>query len=84
MSAWLGLAYERGLGVSSNETEAARWYQLAAKQGDPIGQYFLALSLAQGHGIPKDPSKAIELPQHSAEQGYLPAQLDLALGLETA
>jgi TPR repeat protein len=44
----------------------------------------LALSLAQGHGIPKDPSKAIELPQHSAEQGYLPAQLDLALGLETA
>ena len=31
----LGLMYEQGTGVPRNLTEANRWYQLAAKNGDP-------------------------------------------------
>jgi S1-C subfamily serine protease len=74
----LGLAYEQGLGVAANDAEAVRWYQLAAAQGDPIGEYLLGFSLAEGHGIAKDRAKAIELLRHSADRGFVPAQIKLA------
>jgi TPR repeat protein len=31
---WLGYHYENGQGVAQNYAEAARWYQLAADQGN--------------------------------------------------
>jgi uncharacterized protein len=54
--------YEQGLSVAPDKAEAVRWYQLAAKQGDPIGEFLLASSLAEGRGIAKDWARAIELP----------------------
>jgi S1-C subfamily serine protease len=56
---------------------------LAAKQGDPIGEYFLGSSLAEGRGIAKNGIKAIELLRHAADRGYTPAQIELAFRLET-
>ena len=37
-----------------DETEAARWYRLAAKQGEAKAQYNLGLCYAQGQGLLKD------------------------------
>ena len=79
----VGYLFQEGLGVSPDETEAVRWYQMAARQGDPIGEYFLAASLAEGTGIVKDRARAIELSRHAANRGYIPAQIELAFLLET-
>jgi len=48
---YLGLTYARALACRPNDAEAARWYQQAASQGDPIGEYFLAMALAEDMGL---------------------------------
>jgi hypothetical protein len=73
-----------GTGVVRDEAEAARWLGLAADQGDPIGEYRLALLLLAGKGVERDTKRAGELLRHGADRGYVPAQLSLALAYETA
>ena len=48
-----------------------------------MGEYFLAMSLANGRGIGKDWAKAMELLRHAANRGYSPAQIALGFQLET-
>src|SRR5258705_7447394 len=43
------------------EAEAARWFGLAAAQGDPIGEHRLALLLLPGKGVERDTGEAVEL-----------------------
>jgi TPR repeat protein len=68
--------------VPRNEAEAARWFGLAAAQGDPIGEHRLALLLLAGKGVEKDTGKAVELLRHGADRGYVPAQVALAMAFE--
>ena len=39
---------------SQDYTEAAKWYRLAAEQGDPQAQYNLGLAYAKGEGLTED------------------------------
>jgi uncharacterized protein len=50
----LAFAYYKGLGVTLDYTEAARWLRLAAQQGLPSAQTNLAFLYEQGRGLPLD------------------------------
>jgi len=41
----LGLAYYLGEGVEEDKPEAAKWFRLAAEQGDVTAQLFLGIRL---------------------------------------
>lgn len=68
----------RGLGVKRDETEAAKWYQLAAEQGVPEAQFQYALMLIDGRFVPKDMKQAFALMQAAAEAGNALAQFNYA------
>lgn len=55
---WLGLLYERGHGVTQDYEAAAKWYEAAAKSGNPNAAFNLAMLYEQGRGVAPDPKKA--------------------------
>ena len=50
----LGLMYANGRGVPQSYTEAAKWYDKAANNGDPLAQAFLGALYFSGQGVPQD------------------------------
>jgi hypothetical protein len=54
----LGVAYANGDGVRQNPMEAARWYRLAAEQGNGPAQFRLGEMYMNGRGVPKDDIQA--------------------------
>lgn len=60
-------------------TNAVRWYQEAAKAGDPAGQFKLGLLHAQGAGLPRDMAAAVKWFEQSAKQGFAGAQYNLGV-----
>jgi hypothetical protein len=56
--AFLGVLYEKGLGVPQNYTQAAIWYRRAAEQGHTGGQYKIGLLYDRGQGVPQDTVQA--------------------------
>ena len=50
----LGVAYGSGRGVPQDDAEAARWYRLAADQGNTDAQSDLGVMYANGDGVPQD------------------------------
>lgn len=50
----LGLFYEKGVGTSQNFSQAAHWYNLAARGGYIDAQYNLAGLYIEGRGVEKD------------------------------
>ena len=44
----LGQLYRQGKGVAASDTEAVKWYSLAAKQGSELAKYNLALMGSEG------------------------------------
>jgi TPR repeat protein len=75
----LGSIYEEGLGITTNYYEAAKWYKLAADQGDSSAQFSLGRFYEFGRGIAKDYSKAAKWYLESAEQNNPNAQHNLGL-----
>lgn len=65
---------QSNLGVALHDIKATKlaqmWFERAAKQGDPVGQYNLASYLYQGTGGILDPQKAFELFEEAAKQGH--------------
>ena len=59
----LGSMYADGRGVPKDEAEAARWYRLAADQGDASAQFMLA-----GAGRPQGLRARAHAVQHRLEQ----------------
>ncbi len=49
--------YADGYGVVTNDAEAARWYRLAAEQGNAKAQYNLGIMYVNGEGVPQDRPK---------------------------
>ena len=47
----LGYDYANGIGVAQNDTEAVKWYSLAAEQGDSSSQFNLGVMYANGDGV---------------------------------
>jgi uncharacterized protein len=75
----LGVAYERGQGVSQDYQEAMRWYRLAAMQGDSAAQYKLCVMSDKGVGVPQDYQEALRWCRLAADQGQERAMYILGL-----
>ena len=71
----LGVLYEMGRGgFPQSDTEAVRWYRLAAEQGDSAGQTMLGVMYSRGQGVPQNDTEASRLFQMAADQGSARAQ----------
>src|SRR5437016_5441815 len=73
----LAYIYERGLGVSIDLSEAARWYRFAAEQGESNAQFQLGFLYANGRGVTRDDSEAAQWCRQAAERGHARAQYTL-------
>jgi hypothetical protein len=81
--ATLGIRFQDGTGVKTNDRAAAYWFSAAAAQGHRASQYALGgmYELGQG-GLPKDMKKATGLYIKSANQGFDLAQYALGIQYE--
>ena len=59
--------------------EAVNGFKLLAEQGDPRGQYGLAIMYDLGEGIPQSSRQALEYYRAAAEQGFADAQNNLGV-----
>lgn len=75
----LGYAYDNGLGMEADDTQAAYWYQLAADQGVAASQVNLALLYARGSGVAQSYEKSFYLLQLAADQGDAGGQYNLGI-----
>ena len=73
----LGVAYDRGLGVTQNHATAAGWYHRAAEQGLTDAQYNLATLYDEGLGTPRDIVQAREWYIRAADAGEARAMNNL-------
>ena len=78
-----GLMYDTGEGVPQNDTEAVRWYRLAAEQGLATAQFYLGLMYDTGRGVPQNDTEAVRWYRMAAEQGFAWAQFNLGLMYDT-
>lgn len=80
----LGNIYRFGRGVPENSAEAARWFGLAARQGDAEAQEALGMMnwIGDGDGVPENPVEAAYWFKLAADQGKIGAQSALAVMYE--
>ncbi|HEY3705830.1 MAG TPA: tetratricopeptide repeat protein [Terracidiphilus sp.] len=78
----LALLYIQGQGVAKDEVKAWNLIHRAAELGDGSSQLQIAMDYEDGkHGLAPDHALAREWLRKSAEQGYVPAEFDLAMML---
>jgi TPR repeat protein len=65
----LGIQYANGQSLPKNETEAVKWFRLAAAQGHPMAQLALGLCHHDGFGVPQNELEAGKWYELAAEQG---------------
>ncbi len=73
----LGRCYEKGRGVSKDETAAFQWYTKSAAQDYAKGQYALGNCYKEGLGTAKDHKKAFEYFTKAAQHDNADAQYQL-------
>ena len=75
----LGCMYDDGLGVTQDDKETVKWFQLAAEQGYACAQYNLGLMYysTKCDQVEQDYEEAVKWLRLAAEQGYGSAQLML-------
>jgi TPR repeat protein len=61
--------YDKGKGVRENDTEAVKWYRLAAEQGAFEAQEQLAWKYEEGEGVPQNYVEAYKWYALAAAQG---------------
>jgi TPR repeat protein len=71
--------YASGQGVPRDYVEAAKWYRLAADQGDALAETNLGLMYNFGDGVPQDYAEAVKWYRLGANHGDALAQTDLGL-----
>jgi len=64
---FLGVMYAN---AARNDTEAVRWYRLAAAQGSSQAQYNLGVMYAKGRGVAKNKAEALEWFHLAEENGH--------------
>jgi TPR repeat protein len=67
--------YYKGEGVPQDYTEVAKWFRLAADQGNSEAQYSLGVMYHEGEGVPQNSTEAAKSYRLAANQGYTQAQL---------
>lgn len=76
----LGWAYDTGTGeFGQNNSEAVKWYSLAAEQNHMEAQFLLGKIYYQGRGVEQSYSEAIKWQKLAAEQGHGNAQFNIGL-----
>jgi len=70
----LARMYERGEGVSRDNTEALEWYRKAADQGHAEAQFTLGVMYKRGQGVPQDNTEALKWYHKAADQGEVRSQ----------
>lgn len=66
---YVGEILMKGLGATPDPAAAAGWFEKASAQGHKRAKANLALLLEQGHGVPADPLRALNLYRESAGAG---------------
>ena len=66
----IGALHEQGHGVPQNFTEAAKWYQMAARMNLANAQCNLGQLYASGRGVPLNTAAATEWYAKAAQQGH--------------
>lgn len=66
---YIGLLYEKGLGVRKNNKEAVQWYKKAMEAGDITATCYLGHMYEDGLGVKQDYVKALQYYAKSAERG---------------
>jgi TPR repeat protein len=66
----LGSMYRDGKGVAQNYVEAAKWYRLAAMQGEIDAQFWLGYIYLLGQGAPENNQLSYVWFSVSAARGY--------------
>ena len=79
---FVGSMYEHGKGVIQNDAEAAKWYRLAADQGNAFGQFNLGFMYEDGRGVIQNDVEAVKWYRLSADQGNAFAQNNIGLMYE--
>lgn len=74
----LAKMYDKGIDITKNEAEAAKWYRKAAEKGHAEAQLNLAEMLEFGTGVSKNVQEAVEWYRKSAKLGHADAQYILA------
>ncbi|HZS64227.1 MAG TPA: hypothetical protein VFA53_07005 [Xanthobacteraceae bacterium] len=75
----VGVRYAEGRGVTADPTQAARWLDLAARQGLALAQFRLAGLYEKGIGVKKDIETARRIYRAAADQGNAQAMHNLAV-----
>jgi hypothetical protein len=65
----VGVMYMNGLGMPSNDAEAAKWYRMAAEQGYAVAQTNLGFLYENGRGVAQSLAEARQWYQKAALQG---------------
>ena len=73
----LGCHYADGDGIEQDDTEAYKWFFVAAQQGDLVAQFNLGLFYEQGRGTKQNPSEAVKWYLKAATEGCAEAQCNL-------
>jgi TPR repeat protein len=66
----MGVLYDSGTEVAKDQSEAARWYRLAADKGNAEAQNSLGSMYQAGEGVPRDYSLALRWYSLAADQGH--------------
>lgn len=80
--AWMGQAYYRGWGVKRDYGESARWFGLAASQGQSAAENNLGEMYQDGLGVTQDKQKAIDLYKKAYSDGSRNAAFNLGQAYE--
>ena len=78
----LGRLYSHGWGVSKDEAQAKKWFELAAAQGYPLGQLNLGLWYSSAYGANRDHIEAVKWFKLAADKGNVTAQSALGATYE--
>ena len=73
----LGTRYAAGQETTRDDSEALRWFTLAAQGGLAEAQYNLGIMHAQGRGVPRSLKLAADWYTRAAQQGLAMAQYNL-------
>jgi len=68
------VCYFAGDGVTEDKMEAAKWFRLAADQGNAMAQSNLGVCYVRGDGVPQDKAEAMKWFRLAADQGDADAQ----------
>ena len=83
----IGFMYANGQGTQANDSEALRWYRLAAEAGLTAAQYNLGIMYEDGKGVLADNKEAFKWYSLAAEKGLAVPSIILqsctAMGMES-